>query len=379
MKREIGLLSVSAVLSIAVLVGGAAPAMAGVLCAKKNNRGLVLRNVDCKTNKGEIRVILADRVDDVGDLAKLEIVGTAAIEDEAVTTQKLDDDAVTTEKILDGTIGTKDLAEPAVQAQNVANDAIDGMHIVDGSITEADLAIDHLVVNGSFADVSVGDSSTGAGVKSAVRHQFGLNDGFLATTAINLNASSQFRTSLFKAEFEEGADGFAFVVTDGDDASDGNLRAAITARGRAQFTDVVITGGGDLVEGFDAVGATPMPGSLLVADSTTPGKLKVSGTAYDTRVIGVVSGAGGVNPGIRMGQEGRIDGDTLVAMTGRVYVNTSTENGPIRPGDLLTTASSPGQAMKATDPERSFGSVVGKALTSLDDGSGLVLALVNLQ
>jgi hypothetical protein len=35
--------------------------------------------------------------------------------------------------------------------------------------------------------------------------------------------------------------------------------------------------------------------------------------------------------------------------------------------------------MRASDLERSHGAVIGKAMSSLDDGSGLVLVLVNLQ
>jgi hypothetical protein len=35
--------------------------------------------------------------------------------------------------------------------------------------------------------------------------------------------------------------------------------------------------------------------------------------------------------------------------------------------------------MRATDPQRAFGAVVGKAMSSLDEGTGLVLVLVNLQ
>ena len=35
--------------------------------------------------------------------------------------------------------------------------------------------------------------------------------------------------------------------------------------------------------------------------------------------------------------------------------------------------------MKATDRERSPGATVGKAMSKLDEGTGLVLVLVNLQ
>jgi len=80
-----------------------------------------------------------------------------------------------------------------------------------------------------------------------------------------------------------------------------------------------------------------------------------------------------------MGQAGVAAGSTPVALTGRVYVRCSTENGPIAPGDLLTTSSTPGRAMRADDRERCFGAVIGKAMGSLDGDQGLVLVLVNLQ
>ena len=94
----------------------------------------------------------------------------------------------------------------------------------------------------------------------------------------------------------------------------------------------------------------------------------------------MVSGADGVRAGILMSQPGTIaDGAHAVAMTGRVWVYCSVENGPIEPGDLLTTASLPGHAMRATEPSRAFGAVIGKAMTALEKGEGKVLVLVNLQ
>ena len=74
-----------------------------------------------------------------------------------------------------------------------------------------------------------------------------------------------------------------------------------------------------------------------------------------------------------------LGGETPVALTGRVYVRTTLEGGPIVPGDLLTTSSTDGCAMRATDIERSFGAVIGKAMSLRDPESGLVLVLVGLQ
>ena len=86
-----------------------------------------------------------------------------------------------------------------------------------------------------------------------------------------------------------------------------------------------------------------------------------------------------MNPGLLLGQDDMFTGDTRVAMTGRVYVNCSTENGAIRPGDRLTTATLEGHAMRVSEDRPSSGCVIGKAMSSLSSGSGLVLVLVNLQ
>ena len=74
-----------------------------------------------------------------------------------------------------------------------------------------------------------------------------------------------------------------------------------------------------------------------------------------------------------------MEGHALVALAGRVYCLADAGAGPIEPGDLLTTSSTPGHAMKATDGERSHGAIIGKAMTGLPGGTGLILVLVNLQ
>jgi hypothetical protein len=66
-------------------------------------------------------------------------------------------------------------------------------------------------------------------------------------------------------------------------------------------------------------------------------------------------------------------------MTGRVWCREDAGYGAIAPGDLLTTSATPGHAMRATDVSRRAGAVIGKAMTSLEGGRGLVLVLVSLQ
>jgi hypothetical protein len=97
-------------------------------------------------------------------------------------------------------------------------------------------------------------------------------------------------------------------------------------------------------------------------------------------VAGIISGAGGIQTGLTMGQTGSAaSGQHLVALTGRVYCWADVSNGPIRPGDLLTSSPTPGHAMKATDPVRAQGAIIGKAMSPLENGRGLVLVLVSLQ
>jgi len=144
---------------------------------------------------------------------------------------------------------------------------------------------------------------------------------------------------------------------------------------------LTIMGGSDLAEPFEmSANDQEIPkGAVVIIDEENPGRLKMSERAYDTRVAGVISGAGGVNPGIKLKQTGVLDGSQEVALTGRVYVQADAATGAIKPGDLLTTSNIRGHAMKVSDPGQAQGAIIGKAMTKLDRGRGLVLVLVTLQ
>ena len=144
---------------------------------------------------------------------------------------------------------------------------------------------------------------------------------------------------------------------------------------------ITIEGGADLAEPFPIshAGDQTPEGAVLVIDEENPGHLKMSDQAYDTRVAGVVSGANGIHPGIQMQQQGLVEGGQNVALTGRVYVQADAGNGAIRPGDLLTTSRVPGRAMRVSDHGRAQGAILGKAMTGLKTGQGMVLVLVTLQ
>ncbi len=147
----------------------------------------------------------------------------------------------------------------------------------------------------------------------------------------------------------------------------------------ASVRTLEIRGGADLAEPFPMKEEQIEKGSVVVIDDEHPGRLKLSTSSYDTRVAGIVSGANGINPGISLHQEGVVEGSEQVALTGRVYVRADATNGGIKPGDLLTTSDTPGHAMKVTDHTRGQGAILGKAMSRLDEGQGMVLVLVTLQ
>lgn len=155
----------------------------------------------------------------------------------------------------------------------------------------------------------------------------------------------------------------------------------LQVEGTVKCAVLKLTGGSDIAEPFDVnEGVEIAEGMVLAIDPDSPGNLRVADAAYDRRVAGVVSGAGAVQPGLIMSQEGTAaDGKYPVALTGRVYCLADASSGPIEPGDLLTTSDTPGHAMKVADHARAQGAVLGKAMTSLKEGRGLVLVLVSLQ
>ncbi len=168
--------------------------------------------------------------------------------------------------------------------------------------------------------------------------------------------------------------------------TDGNVGIGTTApthklhvEGSIKVTDDVILAGADCAEEF-AIDPTSMvdPGTVMVIE---PGRrLHHCCRPYDARAAGIVSGAGDLRPGIVLGHHGRHRGDTVpLALTGTVFCNVDATSAAVDVGDLLTTSSTPGHAMRASDASRSFGAVVGKALEGLDRGQGQIPVLVALQ
>ena len=179
-------------------------------------------------------------------------------------------------------------------------------------------------------------------------------------------------------------DQISITLSDSASPSPNTNGIRIYENGNVAVKVLQITGGSDLSEEFDVrpgkEDLLPSPGMVVSIDPENPGDLIISNKPYDHMVAGIISGAGGVKPGMLMGQKGsEADGTNPVALTGRVYCRADASKGKISPGDLLTTSETAGHAMKVTNYARAQGAILGKAMSSLESGRGLVLVLVTLQ
>lgn len=160
------------------------------------------------------------------------------------------------------------------------------------------------------------------------------------------------------------------------------LRFANDASGVVQTTAWTgVLCGGDYAETVDVAGDRKNyePGDVLVIDSDSGSDVLKSAEPYSKLVAGIYS----TKPGV-VGRRQTVDAKTStteipMAMIGIVPTKVSAENGSIKRGDLLVTSSTLGYAMKGTDATKMPGAVVGKALGSLDYGTGVIEVLVTLQ
>ncbi|MDK2850107.1 MAG: hypothetical protein PWR32_774, partial [Candidatus Woesearchaeota archaeon] len=126
--------------------------------------------------------------------------------------------------------------------------------------------------------------------------------------------------------------------------------------------------GADVAEKFHIKGDLE-PGDVVII--THYQGVEKASKPYDTRVAGIIS----TKPAYIMaiGREG-----LPIALAGSTPVKVTNESGPIHYGDLLTTSSTPGYAMKCPDIELCRGAIIGKALEEFNASQGIISALVML-
>jgi hypothetical protein len=148
--------------------------------------------------------------------------------------------------------------------------------------------------------------------------------------------------------------------------------------GNVEITGDLNMTNGDCAEDFDVIDVlSSEPGTVMVLG--VEGALVQCSVPYDKRVAGVISGAGDYRPGITLDKQPSRANRVPIGLLGKVYCKVDAQYGPIDVGDLLTTSPTAGHAMKADDPLKAFGSVLGKSLRPLSSGQGLVPILITLQ
>jgi hypothetical protein len=233
-----------------------------------------------------------------------------------------------------------------------------------GGISIADDTDYRLVVDSS-GNVGIGTSTPNPNAKLDVNGRImatgiGAGPAYLSVVAINLDEN----------DIRRDGQPTSPLVVHGD--------VQVIGGGNLKVDGDVILMGADCAEEFDAtVGKSIDPGTVVVIDET--GALRESREAYDKKVAGVVSGAGDYRHGLVLDKRASEEGRIPVALVGKVYCKVDAQYSPIDVGDMLTTSQTPGHAMKALDPTKAFGSVIGKALRPLQEGMGLIPILIALQ
>lgn len=223
-----------------------------------------------------------------------------------------------------------------------------------------------------------GVSGPSTGVRGESRTGFGVhgtsdsNTGVLAMSGagIGLLASTDSGEAAVRGDHHAGGlagvfNGKVLVTLD------------LTVNGSLGVVGDISLAGADVAEEFELIeGEDGEPGSVVVLAGGN--RVRLGHSAYDRRVAGVISGAGTCRPGLVLDRQ-----DTPrrwpLALVGKVWSKVDAGYGSIEVGDLLTTSPTPGHAMRAADPARAFGAVLGKALGELRSGRGLLPVLVTLQ
>lgn len=197
---------------------------------------------------------------------------------------------------------------------------------------------------------------------------FGFSSGALGTTRDGQKIALQWN-----------GDGKGNVLINGILDCGGPIRTGdVEANGNINVKGDVFLTGADCAEEFNVAGAESVePGTVMVIEGE--GSLRPSEQAYDKRVAGVISGAGNLRPGITLDRQNDKTNRLPLALSGKVYCKIDAQYGGVELGDLLTTSPTCGYAMKADDPFKAFGSVIGKALRPMETGQGMIPILVALQ
>jgi hypothetical protein len=142
------------------------------------------------------------------------------------------------------------------------------------------------------------------------------------------------------------------------------------------FGAAFLSGSADVAEWVSVSGPVE-PGTVLELDPQQPGAYRPSQGACSSLVGGVVT----TEPGFVLGSPTPYvlptpNAQALLALSGIVPVKVTNEGGPIQPGDLLVSSSTPGYAMRWAGDGPCSCALVGKALEPMLEDHGVISILL---
>ena len=151
------------------------------------------------------------------------------------------------------------------------------------------------------------------------------------------------------------------------------MRFRVTHAGEVYADGSYHSGGADFAELVPARQPDLEPGDVVAL--AVDGRLVRSFQERQASVVGVVS----TQPGYQSDLYKQVDRSEKVplAVVGIVPVKATAANGPIRPGDMLTSSAVPGAAMRSRRIVP--GTIIGKAMEGLESGEGDILMLIMLR
>jgi hypothetical protein len=311
------------------------------------------------------------------------------VPDNAITAAKIASNAVTTAKIANTAVTEAKIANDAVNAAQLRNNA-DSLLKVSGGLMRATSSQVGVKTASPLFDFDINGTLRVANNAQMDKALYVLDNLSIGTVSTVHNPYAFSRVLSLQASTVgsfPNTTGIAFMNAAGTVGwtagltTDGNFTFVKHGGGTQRVTVPVlqVTGGSDVAEPFPVREASRVkPGMVVSIDPGKIGSLRLSSRPYDKTVAGIVSGANGIRTGMTLSQTGTVaDGTHPVALTGRVWCYADADaGGSIEAGDLLTTSRTAGHAMKATASRRAQGATLGKAMSSLKRGKGMVLVLV---
>lgn len=227
-----------------------------------------------------------------------------------------------------------------------------------------------LFVRNSKYGVSVRSSEIAFLSGSSIVPKNGLWIDSATETGVYANTTS---TNNAGGTFVNSSNNASAMILSAQSGVNGDVEFKVLRNGQVYADGSFNGGGADFAEMLPAASGLE-PGDVLAIGED--GEMVRSTEANQPTVIGVHS----TKPGFLGGahDEADLTGKIPVAVVGVVPVKVTAQNGPIKPGDMLVASDTAGHAMKA-GANPATGTVIGKALSGLEAGTGTITMMVMLQ